>query len=447
MKNEMTLTERFNCWKQTAELLQSTNSIVEKRIILNNVPNEMNGDIQYIFEILAGQHKFGFTYIKDLPDNECLPYWYQTKTIKEYLAPLNDCNLKNDWSTGAIISACQACRWFDDVVEPIVNRSLKLGIGRSVLPKDGLSAMTGKNFTDVKVLSPGPYYVTEKLDGNRCIARFDGMKWNFTSRNGKPMKVQFDMTGLPTEYIYDGEIMSKEQTQSSVKLTEIVRGVEGYKSAYTEQQFNNTSGLINSKYGDKSNLVYNIFDIMADDVPYCERRELLNVIHSSQLGTKHTDWRIVPVLMWATSATLTDVHTLLDTVTSYGAEGLMINAGNATYQHKRTNDLMKYKKVKTIDLRVVDIQMGNGKYDGMVGALECVGDFGDKFVTVQVGSGLSDDERLLWALKPENIIGKIVEIAYFSESQNKGTNGSIYYSLRFPRLKCVRTDKNDISKE
>ena len=441
----MTLTERFNCWRKLSSLLQGTNSLVEKRMILNQAPEEMNDDIQYIFEILAGQHKFGFTFVDCNDGCPVVPEYYETMTIKEYLAPLNECNLKNDWSTGAIIAACNKCRWFVDLVEPIVNRTLKLGIGRSVLPKDGLSAMTGKNFVDCIRLTNSPFYITEKLDGNRCIARFDGMKWNFTSRNGKPMKVQFDMTGLPTEYIYDGEVMSRAQTEASVKLTSIVRNGEVPQVLYTDSQFNNTSGLINSKYGDKSNLVYNIFDIMVDDVPYEERRELLNVINASHIGIEHCDWRIVPVLLWTAASGLDRVHTLLDTVTSLGAEGLMINVGDAYYQHKRTADLMKYKKVKTMDLMVTDIKYGTGKYEGMIGAIECVANFDDKFVYVQVGTGISDEQRLAWALCPDAIIGKIVEVAYFSESQNKATSGSIYYSLRFPRLKTVRDDKMEVS--
>lgn len=433
----MTLSERFNTLERLFYLLQTTNSIVEKRQYLKELPAEMSDDVQYVFEVLSGQHKLGYTYVK-IDTNDDLPTEFENKTIKEYLAPLNTCNLLNDWSTGRIIECCQRCRWFCDIVEGIVNRTYKLGIGKSVLPKDGLGAMLGKSYEGQ--LLRGPIYVTEKLDGNRCIASFDGLKWNFTSRNGKPMKVQFNMTGLPTEYVYDGEVMSVEQTQSSIKLH---RGDIG---AYTDASFNSTSGLINSKYGDKSKLVYNIFDIMADDVPYQERREVLMGIRADHVG-EALDWRILPVLATYSNFDVfnKEVHNLLDYVTSRGGEGLMINTGNGYYQHKRSNELLKYKKVKTMDLSVIGITTGTGKYEGMVGALECAGYIDGKFVSVQVGSGLSDDQRLAWTLNPNAIIGKIVEIAYFSESQNKNTNGTTTYSLRFPRLKNIRTDKTEVS--
>lgn len=441
----MTLTERFFVLENAVNRLQSTNSIVAKRMILKSLPKEMDEDIQYILEILAGQHKFGFTYItieQEYVDE--LPEEFNKYTIKEYLRPLNKCNLLNDWSTRNIIVCCQACRWFSHLVEPIVNRKLKLGIGKSVLPKDGLSVMLAKSY-EGQILN-NPVFVTEKLDGNRCIARFDGLKWCFTSRNGKPMNVQFDMTGLPTEYIYDGEILSDDQTYTSLKMTAYLKGNLAEKYVQEERAFNKTTGLINSKYGDKSNLVYNIFDIMADDLSYADRRDILDLIHADFIGVEHKDWRILPVLAYYRPDAIDGIHDLLDTVTSFGAEGLMLNLADGAYQRKRTNDILKYKKVKTMDLKVVDIQYGNGKYEGMVGALECAGQFDNKFVQVQVGSGLSDEQRETWALNPELIIGKIVEIAYFSESQNKDTSGTVYYSLRFPRLKCVRNDKLEVSK-
>ena len=55
--------------------------------------------------------------------------------------------------------------------------------------------------------------------------------------------------------------------------------------------------------------------------------------------------------------------------------------------------------------------------------------------------GLSDEQRELWAMDPSLIVGKIIEVGYFSMSQNANLNGTKYYSLRFPRLKQVRYDK------
>lgn len=416
----MTLKERFDCWKQLVERLQSTNSVSEKRLILNQAPPEMSDDIQYIFEVIAGQHKFGFTFYSTPPRS---PLPVQTNwTIKEYIEQLEYCNFVQSWSMEAVAHACGKCYEYSEFVEPIANRTLRLGIGKSMLPKDGLGAMLGVGWSGQRLY--GKLYVTEKLDGNRCIARWDGLQWQFTSRNGKPMKVNFKMEGLPKEYIYDGEVMRNDGTA-----------------------FNGTSGLINSKYGDKSSLVYNIFDVMYDNVPYDERRDLLNVIESSNKHIER-DWRIIPVLAcWDFDQFVEHGPGLLNDITSAGGEGLMVNVGNALYQHKRTSDLLKFKKVQTMDMKVVGIIEGTGKYEGLVGSLDCYAKFDDgTCVMCQVGSGLTDDQRWAWSLTPTSIIGKIVEVAYFSKSQNKSTDGSYYYSLRFPRLKQIRTDKTEVSK-
>ena len=52
---------------------------------------------------------------------------------------------------------------------------------------------------------------------------------------------------------------------------------------------------------------------------------------------------------------------------------------------------------------------------------------------VNVGSGLSREQRIAWMKKPSKIIGKTVTIKYFEETKNKAGE----YSLRFPTLKYV----------
>jgi DNA ligase-1 len=129
-----------------------------------------------------------------------------------------------------------------------------------------------------------------------------------------------------------------------------------------------------------------------------------------------------------------------------GGEGLMINFASGSYHHKRTDQLLKLKQVQSIDMVVTSIQEGSGKYEYMVGAINCMIDTDDgKHIEVSVGSGLSDEQRAFWYMNPDKIIGQIVEIQYFSMSQDGKNKGSNNYSLRFPRLKVVRTDKSTTS--
>lgn len=159
------------------------------------------------------------------------------------------------------------------------------------------------------------------------------------------------------------------------------------------------------------------------------------------------DIRIVPVLAhYKTPDELKlDIWSLLNKVTDTGAEGLMINLANSNYLNKRTDQLLKLKKVYTMDMKVFDWSYGTGKYYNVLGNIYCQANFDGKVVTCSVGTGISDEQREDWALHPEKICGKIVEISYFSLSQESANRGTNRYSLRFPRLKRVRDDKEETS--
>lgn len=433
--NMITLGQRINILEQVCFDLQQTTSRLEKERIISTIPDEVKDDWQYILEILAGKHKLGYTY-----DEYVTPHRPQDSlselTFKQYITPLYEPMRSNNFTQLNCYQAMQQCGYATDFIASIVNRTLRLGIGPSQLPKDGLAPMLAKKLSDVR-LRDGVYYATEKLDGNRCIARYDGSKWLFTSRNGKPLKVNIDMGDLPTDVVYDGELLSPQQTYDSEWASKAIMNggiIPKYKG-----EFNSTSGLINSKSSDK-NLIYNVFDVMTDDAYYERRRFLDSLVCTS------SETRIVPVLAKINCNQESAIANMLDALTGAGAEGLMLNLGHAMYQHKRTADLIKVKNTYSMDMLVTDWEYGTGKYESMLGAILCttVTDDGKK-IQARIGTGISDAQREIWADDPSLIVGKIVEVSYFSMSQNSGTYGTKLYSLRFPRLKQVRYDKGTTS--
>lgn len=426
----MNLGQRINILEQVCFDLQQTTSRLEKERIISTIPDEVKEDWQYILEILAGKHKLGYTY--RMTRAELGADMYYEVTFREYIQPLFEPMKSNNFTDLNIILAMNHCQYKQDFIASIVNRTLRLGIGPSLLQKDGLAPMLAKKFEDVK-LKDDIYYITEKLDGNRCIAKFDGTKWLFISRNGKPLKVDIDMGDLPTDVVYDGELLSSQQTYDSNNAYLSI--INGEKIKPYRGQFNTTSGVINSKYKNKD-LVYNIFDVMTDDV-YYKRREFLN-----SLDCTSNETRILPVLARINRNYEDTIDEILYEMTTAGAEGLILNAAEARYQHKRTSDLIKVKNTYTMDMLVKDWEYGTGKYEDMLGAILCtaVTDDGKK-IQASIGTGISDAQRELWANDPALIVGKIVEVSYFSMSQNSGTYGTKLYSLRFPRLKQVRYDK------
>jgi DNA ligase-1 len=436
----MVLSERIGVLQYIFDELVDTSSLNEKRDIVNHVPAELKEDFEFCIECLNGVHKFGFTYEPCTGDGNVILVSSVKELLEYLLEPYRTKNL-TQWNINLHIARTHP---YAEFLEQIVNRTLKLGIGKSILPKDGLSAMLAKKYEGKVKYSRGGYFVTEKLDGNRCIARYDGTKWIFTSRNGKIMHVDFDMSGLPTEYVYDGEVLAPPQVQMSNSIYNMIVNNVG-ESRKFEGVFNSTSGLINQHTLNKK-LVYNIFDIMIDGVSYINRRdELDNISCRCELGD---DVRILPVLARFNDASeLNDnIANILNKVVDVGGEGVMINLANGSYLHKRTDELLKFKMVQSMDMKVTSVLHGSGKYEGMIGAIYCKATTPDgKEISCSVGSGLSDRQRLEWVIDANRILGKIVEVAYFDVSQNSEDKGTNRYSLRFPRLKKVREDKSETS--
>lgn len=120
-----------------------------------------------------------------------------------------------------------------------------------------------------------------------------------------------------------------------------------------------------------------------------------------------------------------------------GYEGVMIKDLEAPYVCKRSTFWMKYKPTITVDLEVIGLEEGTGRNKNRLGALVCHGVDDGKEITVNVGSGFSDEERdQLWEDR-NLIVGRTVEILCDVITQNQdGT-----YSLRFPRFVRFRDDK------
>ena len=117
-----------------------------------------------------------------------------------------------------------------------------------------------------------------------------------------------------------------------------------------------------------------------------------------------------------------------------GYEGIMIKDLKAPYQCKRSTAWLKLKPFIEVSLEVTDVEEGTGKNVGRLGALVCSGMDDGKLITVNVGSGFSDDNRIEFYRDRNLVVGRIVEVRADAVTQNQ--DGS--YSLRFPRFKCFR---------
>jgi len=119
-----------------------------------------------------------------------------------------------------------------------------------------------------------------------------------------------------------------------------------------------------------------------------------------------------------------------DDAVAAGYEGIMIKSVDAPYECRRSSFWMKWKPVMTVDLNIVGFEEGTGRNAGRLGAIICEGTDNDRDIRVNVGSGLSDENRDEYWHSRNDLVGRVIEVAADAVTQNQdGT-----YSLRFPRF-------------
>lgn len=271
------------------------------------------------------------------------------------------------------------------------------------------------------------FYLTEKLDGIRCLAIVEEDRVRLFSRQGQPIEGLTEIEDdLRTVYrnakacVLDGELLISDR--------------DGLPS---KEQYKRTTQIVR-KDGPKTGITYHVFDVLDVDAfehrfcdtPYYLRRQRLE---SYVRGLRHI--RALPVLYHGNDTEEITRH--LNLQRDLRHEGIMINLAHAPYQFTRTNALLKVKVMQDCDLEIIGVEEGQGKFAGTLGAL--VVDY--KGHPVGVGSGLSDGmRRLIWE-NPDAYIGRVATVQYFEESNDAKGNPSI----RFPVFKELREEGKEVS--
>jgi DNA ligase-1 len=115
-----------------------------------------------------------------------------------------------------------------------------------------------------------------------------------------------------------------------------------------------------------------------------------------------------------------------------GFEGIMIKDPDAKYQCKRDVAWLKQKPFIEVSLAVTAVEEGTGRNQGKLGALVCEGEDDGKKIVVNVGSGLTDDQREEFWMAKDSLIGQVVEVRADAATRNQDSED--LWSLRFPRF-------------
>jgi DNA ligase-1 len=285
--------------------------------------------------------------------------------------------------------------------------------------------LANKYFDKPQYIEGKSFVITTKIDGGRIIAIKENGQVSFFTRAGQKYEGLVDLESEMLRFMPDNTCLDGE-------ITLLDKGTLDSKEQYKE-----TMKIVRTKDKEKHGIKMLVFDWMpASDFKrqQCDLTYSLRRAHLDQMfhDSNFTYFETLPML-YAGSET-SRITEILEEETAKGEEGIMINIMDALYEFKRTNNLLKVKKMQTMDLEIIDFEEGTGRLAGTLGAILVRYKNGN---VVKVGSGFSDDLRAsIWANRLL-YLGVICEIQYFEET----TNADGGESLRFPIFKDFRHDK------
>jgi len=322
---------------------------------------------------------------------------------------------------------------------PILIKDLRCGLTEntinSVLKKanrDDLiipvfTCQLAKDGTDHPKHMTGKKQISNKLDGSRVLTIVypSGAVDQF-SRNGKELlnfeKIKSQMSETCDHFdepmVFDGEIMSgsfqdlmkQMHRKTDVQTDDVVLYLF---DIIPLKDFN--LGICNTDQTTRSETLKKWHEKWKDVIP----------------NVKVLDDEIVDLDTPEGKSRFNEINTI---AIAEGLEGIMVKTPNGAYQCKRTHDWLKIKPTISVDLTIVGVEEGTGKNVGKLGSLVCEGEDSGRVISVNVGSGLTDQQREeFWNYK-DDLFGRIVEV----EADAITMNQDLTYSLRFPRYKRFR---------
>jgi DNA ligase-1 len=279
------------------------------------------------------------------------------------------------------------------------------------------------------------WYWSRKLDGVRAVCMIIDGDIKFYSRQGKEFftldKIKEAIKAHPMfeqNMVLDGELCIVDEN-----------GDENFTSVIKE---------IRRKDHTIENPVFKVFDCLTPEefdtqVGTRKLSKRMYELHDLLTDNKLHEDSIFPIICTAQNkvGSEEEVRDLLEFADESGWEGIMIRK-DVGYKGKRSNDLLKVKKMHDDEYIVEDVEFGPFRViDSETGLETTIQTMTNVIIehkgnVVSVGSGFSLDQRDRYFNYPEKIIGKEITVQYFEESQDKTGK----HSLRFPVCKAVFED-------
>lgn len=319
------------------------------------------------------------------------------------------------------------------VIERIIAKDLKVGASESTFNKvwPGLiheyPCMLCSAFDEKLVAKINyPAFVQKKEDGMRFNAIVNNGTVEFRSRNGKEIQL---LGNLEKEFlemadgrnlVFDGELLVMTE-DGAVCDRQTGNGILNKANKCTISA--DEASLVNAELWDM--IPFDDFQNGIWNVEYSTRWDYL-------LATKKDHLKKIHFVDTAIVHSYDEARNIFEDFLSRGYEGIILKDSDGIWENKRSKSQIKFKGENECDLRIVGVKEGTGKYEGMIGALECESECG--ILKVSVGSGFNDDQR---KKKPEDLINKIAAIKYNMKIKNKQGEESLF----LPIVVEIREDK------
>lgn len=356
---------------------------------------------------------------------------YAEESIFSLLDDLADSVITGHAAIAAVKGFVEAHSEFEDVIYKVIDKDLKLGCNVSTINKafPGLvptfDVSLGYPYADHqdKVTQDGSWMISHKLDGIRSICVVENNKPKFFTRKGHEiltldnLKPHIEALGV-NNVVFDGELCIVDEN-----------GNENFRSIAKEWNRKNHT-IENPSYQMFDMLTREEFDAKESQRKLSERLAQLN----ETIPTDSTNLLVleqVPLTEDSFAAMQAEFR-------AKGWEGLIIRK-DCEYKGKRSADILKMKDFHDGEFEVIGVENGTfpvlNKESGVVeyhdGLKSVYIDYNGS--RVDVGSGLTLKERKRYFENPDDLIGKVITVQYFEETENdSGTN-----SMRFPTLKHI----------
>ena len=416
--------------------LRATSSTIDKQGIIEDYCNHNSEAANFTKKILLYTYhplwQYNVTSDNLKKKNHLVARKNEYKNFFDLLDALKSRKITGHDAIAAVNSFIEHYSIYEELIHCIIDKDLKTRAGDKIInkaipdhiPEFGV-ALADKYDPNIVNWKDG-WYVSRKIDGARCVAVVDSNgEVSFYSRTGKTFDtldvVAGGIKGLGvTNVVFDGELClvddeGNEDFQGimkQLKKKDHTIPNPSYKifDMISHDEFYSKKGESNKPYSVRYN---NLSEVMKNNSCVC-----LSVLHQEKIKD--------------------DDHFAEWTKQSQDSkwEGLILRA-DEPYKGKRSKDLLKYKSFFDDEYEVIDTEMGPFRYvkngsECEETMLSCV-TIKHKGYDVRVGSGFSIEQRQDFYKHPQKILGKIITVQFFSESENQ--DGGL--SLRFPTFKYL----------